>query len=150
MDGQLVALIEKELKVLEKLIKVSLEKKEALLNNDLSHLEEIILAEERLSQNFIEIDNACSPQVQFFLEEKVNSRRIPKNLKALLAKLRRDALRLKINNQLNQDLLRDAIGIIKFSVKTLTGNVFPGINTYDPAGKVISNIHQYSQLDYKG
>lgn len=148
LEQELQSLLEKEIEVLEELNKVSLLKKEALLNDDLNSLEEIVLTEERLSQSLKKIDDACSPQVQFFLTE--NPYNISSEVKDLLIKLRHSALNLRLTNQFNQELLKDSINIIHLMLNSITDGETEDNNTYSSAGKIVKNKATKSLLDFKG
>jgi flagellar biosynthesis/type III secretory pathway chaperone len=151
MGNELHLLIEQEIEILDRLNQLSLTKKEALLNNDLESLSEITLTEERLAQYFKKIDDACSPQVQFFLKGNTENLDIPDSLKEIIAHLRNSAIQLKANNQFNQDLLKDAIGFTKFTVNLLTQSAKDSSNTYGPAGKVAADSTLKKHLlDFKG
>lgn len=151
MSSELHSLIEQEIETLNHLNSLSLSKKEAILTNDLKTLSEITQTEESLAQHLKKIDDACFPQVQFFLQGQARESKIEGSLKELLAKLRQSAMQLKINNQLNQELLKDAIGFARFTVNMLTQSARDSSNTYGPAGKVIGDgTVKRHLLDVKG
>lgn len=150
MSTHLETLIEEELEVLEELNKVSLLKKEALLNNDLKSLEDIILMEEKLSFRFKKIDDACSPQVQFFLKEKLDDASVPSSTKELLLRLRKSALQLQTNNRFNQDLIEDSLNLLQFTLNIFTSATTTETSTYSSVGKIIKKQASNSLLDFKG
>ncbi len=142
-------LLENELAVLEELKGLSLQKKEALLNDDLDLLQTIVLREEALSNKLRKIDDACSPQVQFFLKGQKNG--APESAKQLelIRKVHKAAREIQINNDLNQGLLKDNLGIVQFMINSLLP-VDDDTPVYGSSGKVRKQKKETMVLDYKG
>lgn len=117
------------------------------MNDDLNSLETIVLKEEALSKKLSVIDHACSPQVQFFLRDK-NSR--SEKIGDLLNQIRQSARKLKSNNELNQGLLEDALGITQLTLNLLLPETKENLTVYGSEGKVIADRKKTQVLDYKG
>lgn len=141
-------LLEKEIAILEELIGLSHRKTEAITKDDLSLLEEIVLKEEALSKSLKTVDDACSPQAQFFFRNRSNSSRIPEKCSDLMAKVREKAIELRLNNELNQELIRDSLNLVQFSINTLLSDGAPAV--YGASGKMASGKRRNQVLDYKG
>lgn len=149
----LQSLLEKEVEILTELNSLSLLKKDALLTDDLDSLESIVLKEEALSGNLKTLDNACSPQVQFFLREKKqptqSSANFPAPLGDLFSTIRLLILQLKTTNDFNQALIKDSLYIIQFTLNSflsLGNNTSPTV--YGASGKQAQTPH-LSLLDVK-
>ena len=139
--------LEEELAILEELNGLSLLKKDAIMNDDLNSLETIVLKEEALSKKLSVIDHACSPQVQFFLRDKKNGSEAVTNL---LQKVRESVRKLRLNNELNQGLIEDALGITQLTLNMLLPETKDDPAVYGSGGKVISDRKKNQVLDYKG
>lgn len=139
--------LEEELAILEELNGLSLLKKDAVMNDDLDSLETIVLKEEALSKKLSVIDHACSPQVQFFLRDKNNQ---PPAVTDLLQKIRESVRKLKLNNELNQGLIQDALGITQLTLNLLLPETKGNSTLYGSGGQVISGRKKNQVLDYKG
>lgn len=133
--------------ILEELNGLSLLKKDAIMNDDLNSLETIVLKEEALSKNLSVIDHACSPQVQFFLRDKNNR---SEKIGDLLKQIRQSARKLRLNNELNQGLIEDALGITQLTLNLLLPETKENLTVYGSGGKVIADRKKTQVLDYKG
>ncbi|MCL6589536.1 MAG: flagellar protein FlgN [Firmicutes bacterium] len=148
-SNSLQQLLEQELKLLEELTNLSYQKTRALMKDDLTALDAIVLKEETLSQNLKKVDNACSPQVQFFLRGQSNPPPIAGAINDLIERIRAKVRELKLNNELNQELIRDSLGLIQFTLNSiLSSNGYEG-NIYDSSGKAGGSNTNHI-LDYKG
>ena len=148
-SNSLQQLLEQELKLLDELNDLSHQKTDALMKDDLIALEAIVLKEEALSQNLKKVDNACSPQVQFFLRGQSEGKPVPGEINDLFEKIRVKVRELKLNNELNQDLIRDSLNLVQFTLNSLLSSNTNDGNVYDSSGKV-GNQHKNHMLDYKG
>ncbi|HPT87811.1 MAG TPA: flagellar protein FlgN [Bacillota bacterium] len=150
-DQELRSLLEQEIDILRQLNALSLAKKEALLKDDLDALSEIVLKEEKLTESFKEIDDACSPQVQFFLSEHADHLHFPPDIKELMVEVRQLASRLRASNQFNQDLITDALNLARFMLNSLLPTEDKTVGTYSSSGKTVNkHIVNPHLLDYKG
>lgn len=147
---RLQLLLEKEISILEQLHSLSLMKTEALTKDDLNLLEEIIFKEEALSKSFKAIDDACSPQVQFFLRGQSAGSRMPEKFAEMIQKVREIAVKLRLNNELNQDLIRDSLNLVQFSINSLLSSADGAPGLYGASGKVDPNRKKNHMLDFKG
>lgn len=151
-------LLQQEIDVIKELNSLSLLKKEALLKDDLDELQVIVLKEEALSLKLQKLDDACSPQVQFFLrgDSRLNqgeAEQSDEKTKELVEELRRNALQLKLNNEFNQNLLKDALAVVEFTVNALMPQLGAENGFYEANGKVAKdkqNLKKTLILDYKG
>lgn len=141
-------LLQKELTILDELSSLSHLKTNAIMNDDLNAVEEIVLREEALTKSLKKIDNACSPQVQFFLKGSVKQR--PAFLTESVKKLRESAQRLQANNELNQHLLRVSLNLVTFTLNTLLPPTDGGVAVYGSSGKVLNRRRKNIVLDTKG
>jgi flagellar biosynthesis/type III secretory pathway chaperone len=98
-SNSLQQLLEQELKLLDELNDLSHQKTDALMKDDLIALEAIVLKEEALSQNLKKVDNACSPQVQFFLRGQSEGKPVSAEIDDLFQKIRVKVRDLKLNNE---------------------------------------------------
>ena len=151
-DLELSSLLEQEIDILRQLYDLSLAKKEALLKDDLDTLSEIVVKEENLTQSLKEIDDACSPQVQFFLSEHADHLHFPPDIKELMVEVRQLASRLRASNQFNQDLISDALNLARFMLNSLLPSEDRTAGTYSSSGKTVNKKHIANPhlLDYKG
>lgn len=156
-NQSLEELLQQEINVIKELNSLSLLKKEALLKDDLDALQVIVLKEEALSVKLQKLDDACSPQVQFFLRGGSSSNQKEekpgKKTGALIEELRKNALQLKLNNEFNQDLIKDALAVVEFTVNALMPQVNGENGFYEATGKVAKdkkNSKKTLILDYKG
>jgi hypothetical protein len=151
-------LLQQEIDVLKELNSLSLLKKEALLKDDLDALQVIVLKEEALSAQLKKIDDACSPQVQFFLRERFSgakngTEKQPEEIAALIEELRKQIQQLKLNNEFNQALIKDALAIVEFTINALMPQTSAESGFYEASGKVNKdrkNSKKTLILDYKG
>jgi flagellar biosynthesis/type III secretory pathway chaperone len=150
-------LLQQEIDVLKELNTLSLLKKEALLKDDLDGLQVIVLKEEALSAQLKKIDDACFPQVQFFLRErfsgKSDTEKQPEELVALIEELRKQTQQLKLNNEFNQALIKDALAIVEFTMNALMPQTSAESGFYEASGKVNKDKQNSKKtliLDYKG
>ncbi len=137
-----------ELSILKELHKLSLAKKDAVVKDDIESLEKIVLVEEALSDKLKKIDDACSPQAQFFLSGKPAA--LPVDIADVLREIKDVALKLKTNNQLNQELLQDSLAIAQFTVNSLFSLEEMEAGVYGSSGKKETNQKKNVFLDYKG
>jgi flagellar biosynthesis/type III secretory pathway chaperone len=149
-EDQLTALLQQEIDFLAKLNHFSLLKKEALLKDDLNKLEEILYEEEITFREFKRIDDACSPQVQFFLKVHSDFSAVDAELKARLLKMRSLAAELQTNNRFNMELVEDSLGLIRFTLNILTAPAGEKTATYSASGKVVGKNDKNHLLDCKG
>jgi hypothetical protein len=149
-EVQLVEMLHTEIELLEKLNELSLLKKEALLNDDFSSLEAIVLQEETSFRQLKTIDDACASQVQFFLQTNHLSAEINETFQDKQLELRQLATRLQVNNQFNMDLTKDSLAITQFMLNALTAPGGQKISTYNAAGKMVDKKTKNHLLDYKG
>jgi hypothetical protein len=146
-DNQILQqLLEKELALLEELNSLSLLKKDALLKDDLETLESIVLKEEVLSAKLKTISDGCLPEVRFFLRDKKN---LPPELVEIMVKVRKSALKFQLNNELNQNLIRDSLTLTQFTINSFRSLIEGCTPTlYGSSGRVSQKeIHM---LDVKG
>ncbi len=136
------------LSILKELHQLSLEKKDAVLKDEIELLEKIVLKEEALTDKFKKIDDACSPQVQFFLSGKTTD--LPGAITDLLKEIKEVALKLKTNNRLNLELIQDSLAITQFTVNSLLSLEEMEAGVYGASGKIESNQKKNVFLDYKG
>ena len=152
---ELQELLYKELQLLEELNGLSLQKKEALLNDDLISLETIVLKEEALSKKLHVVDDACSPQVKFFLRVlksgSPNKLADPKEEETLelVRKIRETAFRLQRNNEFNQTLISDALSLIQFKLNILVPSDKANAPVYGASGKMERRLKKTNLLDCK-
>lgn len=144
--ANLQSLLEKEVTILTELHSLSLLKKDALLNDDLESLETIVLKEEALSGNLKILDNACAPQVKFFLKGQIEP---PEAIKGLMDDVRRLVKDVKTNNDFNQALIRDSLNIIQFTLNALLGTNEQSPGVYGSSGKPAQGVKNRSMLDCK-
>jgi hypothetical protein len=140
-----------ELSILQELKELSLQKQNAVLKDEFDLLEIIVLKEEALSINLKKIDDACSPQVQFFLRGENETKNDPSSieLRELIQQVHKSARKLKQNNDFNQNLIRDSLNIVQFMINSL----FPRddeASVYGSSGKVLKHKKETLLLDYKG
>lgn len=147
-NNELQIKLVEELSLLKKLHELSLEKKDAVIKDDIESLEKIVLKEEALTEKLRKIENACSPQVQFFLSGK--SAEFPENIIDLLREIKAVASSLKINNRLNQEMLQDSLAITQFTINSLLSSEEMEAGVYGASGKKESNQKKNVFLDYKG
>lgn len=155
-NQSLQALLQQEIDVVKELNSLCLLKKEALLKDDLDALQVIVLKEEALSPKLQKLDDACSPQVQFFLRGNSvpnGNEESTEKTAALIEELRKNALQLKLNNELNQALIKDALAVVEFTVNALMPQIGLENGFYEASGKVAKdkkNSKKTLVLDYKG
>ncbi|MGE5605492.1 MAG: flagellar export chaperone FlgN [Bacteroidota bacterium] len=140
-------LLEQELSILEELNGLSWRKKEALLKDDFDSLEMIVLKEEALSKDLKITSDACLPQVRFFLKGQMSTEK-PAQISALIEKLRKTAWELKLNNDFNQDLTRDCLGLTQIMLNSFLPT--DNISSYGSSGKPLKNRKNSFVLDCKG
>lgn len=157
-NQSLEVLLQQEINVIKELNSLSLLKKEALLKDDLDALQVIVLKEEALSAKLQKLDDACSPQVQFFLRggsspNLKDEGKLGEKARALIEELRKNALQLKLNNEFNQNLIKDALAVVEFTLNALMPQVSGENGFYESTGKVAKdkkNSKKTLILDYKG
>lgn len=148
-EVQLPVLLRQAIELLERLNELSLLKREALLKDDLSQLEEIVRQEEVLLRDYKTIDDACLPQVQFFLQEQSETEPAAQ-LRQQLIYLRQLAGKLQVNNQFNLDMIGDALSLTQFTLNALTVPAEQKVSTYNVSGKVVGNNQKNHLLDFRG
>lgn len=150
-SSQFHLLLEDQVTILEELNQLSLAKKEALLNNDISSLESIVLKEETLAVKLKKVADACSPQVRFFLSGSNTPSPLFERINATLKKIKQLVRELKLNNDLNQTLLRDELNLVQFTLNSFMSST-DAINTgvYSSTGKVVHNPKKVNLLNSKG
>ena len=138
--------LEQELALLEELNGLSLLKKDALLKEDMETLDSIVHKEEMLSAKLKTVSDECLPQVQFFLKEN----ELPGELKEITEKVRITAIEFRSNNELNQDLIRDSLSLVQFTLNSfrsiMNGGTSPSL--YGSSGRV--HQKEMHMLDVKG
>lgn len=156
-NQSLEVMLQQEIDIIKELNSLSLLKKEALLKDDLDALQVIVLKEEALSAKLQKLDDACSPQVQFFLRggssPNLKEEQLGEKTKALIEELRKNALQLKLNNEFNQNLIKDALAVVEFTLNALMPQVSGASGFYEATGKVAKdkkNAKKTLILDYKG
>jgi hypothetical protein len=149
-EAQLMILLQKEIELLEKLNELSLIKKEALFMEDLSRLEAILNEENFSFREFKTIDDACLPQVQFFLKGNSIFSENDAEIKGQLLKLRGLAAKLQTNNRLNMELIQDSLSYVRFTLNILTTMAQEKASTYSAFGKVVGKVDKKRLLDFKG
>lgn len=150
---QLEALLTREIGFLEQLNQVSLTKRDILVRNDVDALEKIVIEEEQLVQKFKEVDDECLPQIQSFLQDNFDKLRLPANIKEMLVEVRQLAVQLQVNNQFNQELMEDALGLLRFMLNCLTDRRETDSDIYSKTGAVVRNpskTHTSFLVDVKG
>ena len=144
-------LLLQELELIEELNRLSHLKTDALLNDDLKSLEAIGLKEEALSKKLRVNDDACSKQVQFFLQGQTDGAGFPEEIREIIDKIKFKVRELKLNNELNMNLIQDSLWLVQFTMNailSMADNNTAGV--YQPSGKVSHNQKQSHMLDYKG
>jgi flagellar biosynthesis/type III secretory pathway chaperone len=149
-EAQLTALLQQEIDLLEKLNEFSLLKKEALFKDDLRELEGILHEEDIAFREFKMIDDACSPQVQFFLKVHSDFTGVDAELKNRILKIRSLAAKLQTNNRFNMELIQDSLGLVQFTLNILTAPPGEKASTYSASGKVVGKNAKNHLLDRKG
>ena len=153
-NQSLEVLLQQEIDIIKELNSLSLLKKEALLKDDLDALQVIVLKEEALSVKLQKLDDACSPQVQFFLRGGSSPNlKDEEKTRALIEELRKNTLQLKLNNEFNQNLIKDALAVVEFTLNALMPQVSGENGFYEATGKVAKdkkNSKKTLILDYKG
>jgi hypothetical protein len=139
-----------ELQLIEELNRLSHLKTDALLNDDLNSLEAIGLKEEALSKKLRVNDDACSKQVQFFLKGQTAEAGFPDAIKEVIDKIKFTVRELKLNNELNMNLIYDSLQLVQFTLNSLLSTADNNTGVYQPSGKVAANQKQNHMLDYKG
>lgn len=146
--SQLEQLLGKQLILLDELIKLSLLKKDALLNDNIEALEVIVLKEEGLSRNLHAIGRACAPQVQFFLKGRLTEN--PEAIRGLIRQVGEKARELQRNNELNQAIIQDSLALVQFMLNTLITPATTDSSFYGSSGKVMKSDKTTFVLDHKG
>lgn len=145
----LLILLEKQKLMLTELHELSLAKTKSLMDDDLDALEVIVRQEEVLSNHLMRISLACAPQVQFFLKGNFSELELPVGFNILLEEIRQTLIRLKLNNDLNQSLIRDSLSLIRFTINSFLPWVEQG-EIYGATGQTNQLSTKYSMLDCKG
>lgn len=143
-------LLENEFSILKELNELSLQKKEVLLKNDLNSLENIVFREEVLSVKLQKVEADCSQQVRFFLKRQDDQNQnavVAAEINGLIRNVRNKAQELKRNNQLNQDMIRDSLGIFRFMINALSPQENKSV--YGPAGELMKPKKAPRTFDYK-
>ena len=147
LNEQLEKLLRQEIELLEEIKRLTLQKKDALLHDDLQGMEKIVLKEEAASKKLHAIENACSPQVRFFLSGK-SAVDIPSELSGYISQIKQLVLEIKLNNEFNQTLIQDSLSLIRFTINTvISADGEHGL--YSSSGKV-NGMSKNNILDYKG
>jgi hypothetical protein len=138
-----------ELQLIEELDRLSHLKTDALFNDDLDSLEAIGLKEEALSKKLRVNDDACSQQVQFFLQGQTDGAGFPAEIRELVDKIKISARKLQMNNELNFNMIRDSLSLVQFTLNSILSVSENNAGLYEPSGR-IANQKQNHLLDYKG
>lgn len=134
--GEVRERMAEEINLLRQLVDLATAKKEALFENNLEALREIVEEEEKtlaVVESFQRADYAetlASTELQDFIQERA----------ALLA-------RLKEINLLNQQLLEDALAVVAYSLKLIHGE--EENNLYGSSGKV-KTVGSQSVFNWRG
>jgi flagellar biosynthesis/type III secretory pathway chaperone len=149
-NQHLESLLREEIKIMEALSQLVRLKKEALLNDDLGQLEQIILKEEATSARLHKIEGACFPQVRFFLKGSKSGAVIPEEIVACLRRIKQLATEIQAINEFNRTLLKNSLDLTRFSINFLLPAGEGKRDLYGSSGTVINNQKMVRFLDSKG
>lgn len=145
--GQLIMALEKEEEIYEDILELSLKKKKSIIDGDIKKLEEIVNKEKALAMSLIKLDNIRIKIVNEILKE--NNIESVENITELSEYIdmesKKEILKLKGNlnkvikkvrneNELNNDLVKQQLDYIKFNVDLMT-NINLGSNNYGKKAK---------------
>lgn len=145
--GQLIMALEKEEEIYEDILELSLRKKKSIIDGDIKKLEEIVNKEKALAMSLIKLDNIRIRIVNEILKE--NNIESVENITELSEYIdvesKKEILKLKGNlnkvikkvrneNELNNDLVKQQLDYIKFNVDLMT-NINLGSNNYGKKAK---------------
>jgi flagellar biosynthesis/type III secretory pathway chaperone len=143
-------MMQTEIELLGKLNELSLIKKEALLNENIARLEEVVFQEESSIRQLKTLDDACASQVQFFFQAHETDTAVTEVFWEKQNELRQVAAKLQANNRFNMDLIRDSLAITQFMLNALTAPAGHKVLTYNASGKTVDPKAKNHLLDYKG
>jgi flagellar biosynthesis/type III secretory pathway chaperone len=149
-EVRFLEMLQTEIELLGKLNELSLLKKEALLNDDVSRLEEVVFQEEFSIRQLKVLDDACASQVQFFFRANETDTAAIEAFWEKQNELRRLAAELQVNNRFNMDLTRDSLALTQFMINALTPPGGDKVLTYNASGKTVDPKAKNYLLDYKG
>ncbi len=142
--NELQVFFQSQIALLEELIELSLLKRDALLTDNFDSLEKVVFKEGVLSEKLKALDNACSQQVQFFLEELQSGAAVDRELEDLFQNLQQKIWQLRVNNDFNQTIINDSLNIIRLTMNLLMpqengAGVYSssGQNTYQPSSSMV-------------
>ena len=140
--NQLVMALEKEEEIYQDILKASTNKKQAIIEGDVKGLEKIVSKEKALAMSLIKLDNIRIRIVNEILKENgidsvenitelseyidVSSKEKILNLKS---KLNHVIKKVKNENNLNKDLVKQQLDYIQFNIDLMT-NIDLGSNNY--------------------
>lgn len=147
----LAAILSQQIARLEHLYRLSLLKKEALLQEEFERINEIVAEENTLLHEYQAADDACLSQVQFFLEASpLELGKEDAAVKGQILQMRELAAKLQVSNEYNIALIKDSLGFIQFSLNLLTAPPVQGSTVYGASGKVVEGKTKHHLLDCKG
>ncbi len=150
-DNQhLESLLREEIAIMEALTQLIHLKKEALLNDDLAQLEQIILKEEAASAKLHKIKGACLPQVRFFLKSQKRGIPIPDEIGACLQRIKQLAGEIQATNEFNRTLLEDSLCLVRFTINSLLPTAEGKRDLYGSSGKITNEQKSVRFLDSIG
>lgn len=140
--NQLVMALEKEEEIYQDILEFSIKKKQAIIDGDVKALEKIVNKEKALAMSLIKLDNIRIRIVNEILKENgidsvenitelseyidVSSKEKILNLKS---KLNHVIKKVKNENNLNKDLVKQQLDYIQFNIDLMT-NIDLGSNNY--------------------
>lgn len=132
---EMIDILKKELSMYEEMLKISTDKKELIIKDNVNELEEITKREEKIVKEFIEIEKERLNILRTFSKEKGLVNETPKipelaeyfpEQKEELMELRKKILdivsKVKAKNDLNEKLIKNSLDYINFSVGLATGS----------------------------
>ncbi|TCL64804.1 FlgN protein [Hydrogenispora ethanolica] len=142
-------LLGQEIELLQELKGLALAKKAALLNDNLSQLNDIVLREEAAAKKLKEIQSVCSEQTQIFISSAKNGSAIPEPVASYIAQMKKLVLEIKEENEFNQIILQDFLSLVRFTINAWT-SMDDDTGTYNPTGKLMTGQNKVNILDFKG
>lgn len=150
-EAPLFVILDQQIARLEQLYSLSLVKKEALLQEDLDRIKEVVAAEEKMLHEYQAGDDACLAQVQFFLQATAPElTEAEAAVKGRIIQIRELAAKLQVNNEFNLALIKDSLGFVQFTMNMLTTTPDQNPTVYSASGKVVEGKVKHHLLDCKG